>query len=692
MGSMDLMDIPLLPSAVSTKPMGSKRESVESGGRVESHGSLKRQILSSFPWSKLSRPVPIQIHRPAAAAGDDGASGGGGPRSVSGDGGGGNGRADAADAIVSAAAVFTCRRTLDGLADCFVEERKVGRGAVSIRWDHFQQDPVVYVRGGGGGGRVGERRRTEAGGGDRGRCGNGDPPARELGVSYLGTPAKVEGSAAAAAAAERREGRRRRSRREGGRVLRRELRRHVAGGGERESGRVGSGIVREVAAASGVVGHDALLPTRVPLHQGVQDRGHQGESSPFNLGPPFQFQRLSFFHRLAAVEELRAWYGLEFVTSSLEKKSAAAIRAKLEVDSTRPLPSPPVASSLAYEVAASAASYVHSGAKLIEIDVFHEQRMDVLVHRGIYEAAKGIYEQFLPEVAEHLRRYGDGARFRFTGHSLGGSLCILVAFMLLARGNVERRHLHPVVTFGTPSVFCGGERVLQALGLDDGFVLSVMMHLDIVPRAFSCDYPDQVAQLLKRLNGAFRSHPCLNNQALFLLQSLLPSIGLLLTCDLVLQKVLYSPLGRTYILQPDDQSSPYHPLLPQDSALYVFDGKHTGKEGGQSQAAAASASALRAFINSPHPLETLSDPRAYGSEGTILRDHDSSNYARAIAGLIRRHNKHLRRRSRKQRLEQWWPLLTSAAAGSCAGHQNPILQKPPQLVPNEVATTTTKGF
>ncbi|XP_042473375.1 phospholipase A1 PLIP1, chloroplastic-like [Zingiber officinale] len=524
------------------------------------------------------------------------------------------------------------------------------------------------------------------------------------------------------------------------------------------------------------VSYDDMSPEEANGNQGEWDRESFARLlQPAAWSDTMLFSQLAFLctkaYKIAdiKVEELRAWYGLEFVTSSLETKSAAAIRAKLEVDSTRPPPSSPVASSLAYEVAASAASYVHSGAKVNvplaggsgvvgscfpsescsdagttnirsyknpevaacvaastmtavvaaeaavrqeaakdlrslhsspcewfvcdearsrtrcfviqgsdslaswQANLFFEptkfERMDVLVHRGIYEAAKGIYEQFLPEVAEHLRRYGDGARFRFTGHSLGGSLCILVAFMLLARGNVERRHLHPVVTFGTPSVFCGGERVLQALGLDDGFVLSVMMHLDIVPRAFSCDYPDQVAQLLKRLNGAFRSHPCLNNQ-----------------------KVLYSPLGRTYILQPDDQSSPYHPLLPQDSALYVFDGKHTGKEEGPSQAAAASASALRAFINSPHPLETLSDPRAYGSEGTILRDHDSSNYARAIAGLIRRHNKHLRRRSRKQRLEQWWPLLTSAAAGSCAGHQNPILQKPAQLVPNEVAITTTKGF
>ncbi|KAM3282490.1 hypothetical protein P3S67_026135 [Capsicum chacoense] len=39
--------------------------------------------------------------------------------------------------------------------------------------------------------------------------------------------------------------------------------------------------------------------------------------------------------------------------------------------------------------------------------------MDVLVHRGIYEAAKGIYDQFMPEIMEQLQRFGDKARQSF---------------------------------------------------------------------------------------------------------------------------------------------------------------------------------------------------------------------------------------------------------------------------------------
>ncbi|KAG9448315.1 hypothetical protein H6P81_014443 [Aristolochia fimbriata] len=250
---------------------------------------------------------------------------------------------------------------------------------------------------------------------------------------------------------------------------------------------------------------------------------------------------------------------------------------------------------------------------------------DVQVHRGIYEAANGIYEQLMPEILHHLHLYGDRAKLQFTGHSLGGSLSLLVNLMLLSRGVVKPWNLLPVVTFGSPSVFCGGHRILEELGLDENHVCSVVMHRDIVPRAFSCDYPSQVALVLKRLNGAFRSHPCLNAH-----------------------RVLYSPLGKLYILQPDEKSSPSHPLMPAGSGLYFLDKSRT----------ASPASALRTFFNNPHPLETLSDPTAYGSEGTILRDHDSSNYLKAVNGVLRQHTRWYVRQSRKERLHHWWPLLT----------------------------------
>ncbi|EEC71102.1 hypothetical protein OsI_02886 [Oryza sativa Indica Group] len=466
------------------------------------------------------------------------------------------------------------------------------------------------------------------------------------------------------------------------------------------------------------------------------------------LGEARLFAQLAFLCNMAyvipeiKVEELKKYYGLRFVTSSLEKKAEAGeIRSKLDVDSTRPRAAPaceaaaattsgpqprrPIRSHLAYEVAASAASYVHARARgllsfggaggqqpraeegghgrlynsgvaayvaastvtavvaaedearqeaardlrsplsspcewfvcdeadartrcfviqgsdslaswkanlLFEPTMFEET--GVLVHRGIYEAAKGIYEQLMPEIAAHLAAHGERARLRLTGHSLGGSLALLVSLMLVARGVVGPEALLPVVTFGAPSVFCGGQRVLDALGVGEGHVRSVAMHRDIVPRAFSCRYPGHAVALLKRLNGVLRNHPCLNNQ-----------------------RMLYTPMGTTYILQPDGAASPPHPFLPEGAALFRLDPEGRAER----PARHVVASALRAFLNSPHPLETLSDLSAYGSEGAILRDHESSNYFRALNALTR-----VPRRRKQpeivwqlpgvERLQQyWWP-------------------------------------
>lgn len=134
------------------------------------------------------------------------------------------------------------------------------------------------------------------------------------------------------------------------------------------------------------------------------------------------------------------------------------------------------------------------------------------MHRGIYEAAKGIYEQMLPEIHDHLKSHGYSARFRFTGHSLGGSLALLVNLMLLIRGEAPRASLLPVITFGSPSIMCGGDRLLRDLQLPRDHVKSIAMHRDIVPRAFSCNYPNHVAEFLMAVNGNFRNLPCLNKQ------------------------------------------------------------------------------------------------------------------------------------------------------------------------------------
>ena len=48
-----------------------------------------------------------------------------------------------------------------------------------------------------------------------------------------------------------------------------------------------------------------------------------------------------------------------------------------------------------------------------------------------------------------------------------------------------------------------GEAVLERMGLNGGAIRNVMMHRDLVPRAFSCDYT-LVADLLARVSDSFR--------------------------------------------------------------------------------------------------------------------------------------------------------------------------------------------
>ncbi|KAL7587464.1 hypothetical protein Lser_V15G41420 [Lactuca serriola] len=258
------------------------------------------------------------------------------------------------------------------------------------------------------------------------------------------------------------------------------------------------------------------------------------------------------------------------------------------------------------------------------------ESLDVIVHRGIYEAAKGIYEQMLPEVHDHLQRHGDNAKFRFTGHSLGGSLSLLVNLMLLIRNQVPRSSLLPVITFGAPSVMCGGDRLLHKLGLPKSHLQAITLHRDIVPRAFSCKYPTRVAELLKAVNGNFRNHPCLNNQNL-----------------------LYAPMGEFLILQPDAKLSPSHDLLPSGSGLYILRSDDVNFLEAEKQMRAA----RTVFLNTPHPLEILSDRAAYGSEGAIQRDHDMVSYLVSVQSVIRQELKRVRKVRREHRRRAWWPLV-----------------------------------
>ncbi|XP_062207366.1 phospholipase A1 PLIP2, chloroplastic-like [Phragmites australis] len=270
------------------------------------------------------------------------------------------------------------------------------------------------------------------------------------------------------------------------------------------------------------------------------------------------------------------------------------------------------------------------------------EELDVLVHRGIYEAAKGMYHQMLPYVKSHRKKCGKSAALRFTGHSLGGSLALLVNLMLLMRGEAPASSLLPVITFGAPCIMCGGDHLLRRLGLPRSHVQSITMHRDIVPRVFSCSYPDHVASILKLANGNFRSHPCLTNR-----------------------KLLYAPMGEVLILQPDERLSPHHHLLPPDSGIYHLGGPSSSSSG---VPLAQLRSAVSAFFNSPHPLEILKDGGAYGPRGSVYRDHDVNSYLRSVRAVVRKEARRALKAERERwRLLLWWPFGVHGVSGGGGG-------------------------
>lgn len=314
--------------------------------------------------------------------------------------------------------------------------------------------------------------------------------------------------------------------------------------------------------------------------------------------------------------------------------------------------------------------------------IFEDAALGVKVHRGVYEAAQMLYDRFLPMVEEHLAS-SPFAKVAFTGHSLGGSLGTLLMLMYLHRGVLPPMSISPVYTFGSPAIFCEGsacsmcscsdcfdrgaaargknhqQSLLSKLGLNDFMIKNVIMHRDIVPRAFACDYT-LVADLLKRVGDSFKGHGCLQGSG---------------------KVVLYFFIGRTLVLQPDENLSfvggeGYLPILPSSSGLWMLREPTMlskfavqGRELRNSQfrsseqtrdSAEASTSgatddrkygsvaptlkdAVMELMDNPHPLDILGDPGAYGTDGSISRYHNPDHYTMALGAVIRTRSKSWRK-------------------------------------------------
>lgn len=132
------------------------------------------------------------------------------------------------------------------------------------------------------------------------------------------------------------------------------------------------------------------------------------------------------------------------------------------------------------------------------------------------------------------------------------------------------------------------------------------------------------------------------------------------------QKLLYTPTGDLLILQPDHKFSPSHDLLPSGSGLHLLTCPEPYSE---KQIKAAQA----LFLNSPHPLEILSDRSAYGSGGSVHRDHDMNSYLKSIRNVIRLELSRIRKAKRERRRKVWWPLVSPSGVNASIIVGRPVI-------------------
>ena len=320
---------------------------------------------------------------------------------------------------------------------------------------------------------------------------------------------------------------------------------------------------------------------------------------------------------------------------------------------------------------------------------FEDSALGVEVHRGAYTAATTMYRRVEEAVKAHVAKHGARARVRITGHSIGGSIAMILAMLLLVRNGAPRYALADVWAFGAPYVMTGGEALLARLGLPRRFIRMVTMGDDIVPRSFSCYYPQWARSLLDNAPGPFNTS----------------------SANFLDEDMFYTPMGDMYMLQAN--SGDPHPLLPPGPGFYMLEGDgmyellatrardddyggddeswldrssrvgvvgHWDEDASgdsttikgdaslsvhqlacltQSDAALTASlivshikqedllesehgigavlnersrdAAQRVLFNSPHPLTILSRADAYGDNGIISKHHNPFNYAKALS-------------------------------------------------------------
>lgn len=447
----------------------------------------------------------------------------------------------------------------------------------------------------------------------------------------------------------------------------------------------GKGQSLEEIVAEQLSADTAVASNIVPIHRNREGQvGNDGDRSPSasaSLDDPvgmserravqtlFKHTVKSIYNITATIEEeLDEEAAKEFVRNIGYSQSESKAKSSTPEPSSCN-PTPPAAWFVADNVNTHCRHIVIQGSTSLEhwqINlqfepvIFEHRHLGVRIHRGVYEAALKLYDDLLPLVQEHLDT-SPFATICFSGHSLGGSLATVLMLLFVIRGVLPATAVAPVYTFGAAAVFCQGgnnnsvaERckncdlacdsvghmhdsqprgLLQSLGLIEDHVVNVVMHNDIVPRAFVCDYT-LVADIIQRWWPSFKEHSGLERRHQ--------------------HKVLYNFVGRIAILQPDP-SLPFvvgdgrHAMLPEAAALYKMQDPRRGqickpKDRSHTEGKASSSpptkptslqDAFLMFMNSPHPLTLLSTAAAYGAQGMVSRYHNPDNYTKGLVSLLK---------------------------------------------------------
>jgi hypothetical protein len=112
-----------------------------------------------------------------------------------------------------------------------------------------------------------------------------------------------------------------------------------------------------------------------------------------------------------------------------------------------------------------------------------------------------------------------------------------------------------------------------------------------------------------------------------------------------------------HVLQPSPElpfiteAAPHLPLLPQRAELFELCDRPSlahsmsvararaaavrNGNGALGRPAASRDEVLAALMDCPHPLDTLAEPGAYGTAGSISRYHNPDHYCKALGALLR---------------------------------------------------------